>query len=263
MITANDVILALSGGSNNSDPSRSLGGNPSIQAVNPKTLFDTITNTEALNGLIDYRCVYLFNNNSTLSLYNCQISISSNISGGSDIAIGVVQTTDIQTIVFDGVASGGSFIISYEGENVVVNYDSTLATFANNLQNGLNGLNSLSGITVTGQSESGNITFTITFGGDDNNRNHELLELVSNNLTGNPSLTFSKISEGSPVNAISQEISYDTISPNGVEFTASTISVGTLNPEDGVPIWIRRTTNIDTSSLQEDGFTLRISASNL
>jgi len=60
-----DIEYRLSGGAANSNPAASTGGAmSSVEAVG-STLFDTVSNAEALAGDTNYRCVYVTNNGAT------------------------------------------------------------------------------------------------------------------------------------------------------------------------------------------------------
>ena len=58
--TTSDIVMVYTGGSVNTDPSQSLGGNPSNQPVSglANNLFKDITDAQSVSGLIDYRCFY-------------------------------------------------------------------------------------------------------------------------------------------------------------------------------------------------------------
>ncbi len=90
-----------------------------------------------------------------------------------------------------------------------------------------------------GTTNGGETIFTVSFGGDDDNRNHELLQLIFNALTGATSIVITKLSEGSPINAIAQDVSYSTVKPTGVSFSSLAISLGLLRAEEGFPLWRR------------------------
>ncbi len=52
-------------------------------------LFPDVSADDNANGVIDYRCVFFLNNNGTLTLSNTFLWLSSQVSGGADIAIGL------------------------------------------------------------------------------------------------------------------------------------------------------------------------------
>lgn len=263
-----DIAYVLSGGTNNQDPDQSLGGDPSVFSVPSKAmnnLFEDVTDDETKAGLIDYRCIYIFNNHATDALYNCKIYLSSQKAGGSNIQVGILQTTDLQRITITGTVTGGTFTIAYESHNVVVTYDANIGVWGANLQSGLNNLTSLSGVNVQGSIVSNSIIFDVRFEGNDDNRSHELLQLISNNLTGSPNILISKIFNGSPINSTAPDIEFPTVTPFDVEFVdtskSSPIEVGTIYPSDGFSVWLKRTTIAGTSAIAKDAFILRLSGS--
>ena len=261
VVTGNDIVYTLSGGSSNIDPASALGGPPSTQVIAGNEVFNDISEEDSISGRVDYRCIYIANNNPFDSLFATELSIIKEVSGGATIDFGVPVATDIQRITVSDTASvtGGNFTIGYESNSVIVNHDSDVAQWATNLQDSLNALDILSGIIVTVSALSSTITFTISFQGDDNFRNHDLISLVSNNLIGgNPQITTAKIAEGAPINTEAQEIPFATTDPFGITFQTDPLDFGVMRPSDLIPIWIRRETASNTEAKANDGVTFRI-----
>lgn len=265
-ITANDISIVLSGGSYNVNPDDSLGGDPSNVTVSNSinNLFSDISQDELDNGLIDYRCIYIFNDNTTDSFFSIDLYVDFQISGGSTIQIGIKEATDVQTLTITGTASGGSFTVAYDSSNIIVNYDADPDTWASNFQTELNDLSSLDGVVVEATQSVGLTTFEIRFEGNSDNRNHPLLELVSNNLTGSPSISVTKTIEGSPINTVASAIASKTTTPSGVTFAdtdeLTPITLTYLGPEEGVPVWVKRIQSAGETPIQ-DGFSLKIKGS--
>jgi hypothetical protein len=95
-ISNTDIIFVLSGGPNNANANLSLGGPPSqypILTTSLNSVFSDISVTDSQFGLIDYRCIYVVNNNAISSLYNTGIYLGSVISGSSNIMIGLTIPT--------------------------------------------------------------------------------------------------------------------------------------------------------------------------
>jgi len=266
-ISGNDIVYTLSGGSGNSNPNNSLGGGPSSTPIVSNRLFSDITNDEAIAGKIDYRCFYVANNNVEDTFFDSELMIFEEIVGGSDISFGVSATNDVQQIIVSSSnaqpPNGGSFTISHEQENVVINWNLNISTIAQNIQDSLNYLNHLSDVVVVAQQSvltNYVAVFTVTFAGKDGKRNQELFDLVSNNLlgTGTYSITFSKVVEGSPINMEAQTIPFETTTPFGVVFGTSTVQVGDLRSGDLFPVWVRRTTPEQADPLENDGVVFRL-----
>jgi hypothetical protein len=80
-ISASDINFYYSGGANNSDPKKSLGGDISNIKIPNNTLhnlFDIVTSDQSQNGITDYRCIYVRNDHATLTLMNSKVYISAN-----------------------------------------------------------------------------------------------------------------------------------------------------------------------------------------
>lgn len=250
-----DISFVYSGGSGNNNPNSSLGSDPSSYPISGaiNNIFSDITEQQATAGYTDYRCIYVFNDNSVDTLYDCVAQIQDQLTGGSNISIGVKIATEVQKINISGTMSGGSLTLSYEGDNFTANYNADLNIFAQNIETALNALDSLSGTSVT--SVSGG--FEIIFSGFDDNKSHELIQLVTNNLTGAPTVSVTRITSGAPINSIAEYIGSATNPPTSVVFGNSAI-IGSLQPSDGFPIWIKRVTPANTSAIANDNFFLSI-----
>lgn len=113
-ITAAELKYNFSGGAANANPALSLGGTRSTAILTDNTdnnLFEDISGAEHTAGTVDYRHIYLFNDNDSLTLTTAVAWIQSQTTGAeSDIAIGVgtaaVGATDA-AIANDGVAPTG------------------------------------------------------------------------------------------------------------------------------------------------------------
>lgn len=271
-VTAEDIKLVLSGGEYNSNPYDSLGGDPSLRVVwgTTNNLYDDVTSDQALDGYIDYRCIYAVNNNEDSSFYSSRIYVENQVDEGSDIEIGVAKETDIQQVIVSGIAEGGSFTLQYEDEQFEVDWNVDIQQWAINLQNELNGLDPLTDVVVTvssyrndGSTRDLTRIFEIQFLGVDNNRYHPILVLVTNAITPtSPIIEIYKTKNGCPINSIAPEIEVETTLPFGVNFVSTDadnpILIGTLNAGDSFPIWVKRTTSVEAEPLSSDGFTLRM-----
>jgi hypothetical protein len=110
--------------------------------------------------------------------------------------------------------------------------------------------------------------FDINFNGTDGARNHPALVIEADNLTPtNVGVAVSTPQEGAPVNTIAVEIGLETTPPGGIGFFApsqiSPIAIPRLDPEDGFPLWVKRTTVAGSSASDSDGFSLRFAAESL
>jgi hypothetical protein len=279
MIKGTDISFVLSGGETNTDANKSLGGYPSYFVVENSinSLFSDVSMEQSKTGLTDYRCIYVFNNNLTDFLYNTKVFIKAEYLGGSDITIGLPIATDIQKIIVTGLPDAGSYLtISYYPfdilNSIVVPYNVNFNIWAQDIQDGLNNLPSaaLSGIQVgvnyipQTPSSPQVITFTILFLGNDNNKNHPLLE--GSLTTGSSSIVvFEKVRQGGPINTITSSIAYSTTPPTGIDFSypmeQSAIILGTFGPTEGFPVWFRRQTAVQPDAMLNDGVVLAINGS--
>jgi hypothetical protein len=263
----NDISFVLSGGSANIDPDLSLGGDPSAQPIVMSVLFDDLTEAETAAGHTDYRCFYLTNDNASDALYSTKVFIESEVDGGATVQMGVFSRNERQQIVISNYSSlnGGDFVLRYESTDITIAFNSTPASFAAVLQTELETIGDFTqGVLVSANVSGASIIFEIDFAGNSGNRYHPILQEVSNNLTPltMANISISKLVDGSPINAIADEIDADTTPPTGVVFgyptEVSPISIGTLYGLDVVPIWIKRTIVADTEAVEDDGMTIRV-----
>lgn len=262
VLLATDIDFVYSGGTNNTDPAKSIGGFPSINPINgiSNNLFTNVKREDSENGYIDYRCFYVFNNSETDSLYNVSIYFEDQTTGVSNCELGVAKSTDVQILSLSLTPTSGSFTIKYDnyvtGE---IYWNSDSFAFQRNIEDALNGLDVLSGVSVSRLSDN---NYSISFLGDNNYRNHSLLQTQSINLIPNTSVNFEKSLEGQPINSIAANLPTSSTPPYGVNFyetnNFSKIMVGDLYPGDGFPIWIKRTSLGSVSNDETNGFTFRL-----
>lgn len=269
IVNITDLSLVYTGGSNNNDPDLSLGGSPSNYPLtsNINNLFDNVDEATASSGNVDYRCIYIFNNNVADTFYNLRIYIEYVTGDESQIQFGITKITEVQNININNT-TGGSFDVSYKPPNQsttetrTVVYDSDPATWAANIQSQIRSIPTLDGISV---SVSGNFTnriFNITFDGNDY-RSHDLLTVDGTNLTGSsPTISVSRSVTGSPINSVPVSLDVSTTPPSGVTFydSSAIATIGNLYPEEGFPLWFKRTVFQNSSPVSGEGFKLKIIA---
>lgn len=256
------------GAGTNNDPAKSLGGAPSSFPIVGTTIFANVSNDQSLNGAIHYRCVYVTNDTPSTNVYNSQVYISDEVSGGADVSLGFKVADERQVVTLTNFSSitGGYLDVTYVRDisyPMTVNWDSVPATFAANFQAELNTIDGLEDVTVLGSYDVGTdlITFQIDFVSGAGSRFHEILGVLSTNLTysgGMPQESVERTVSGSPVNTETVDVSVETTSPSGVVFGYSSLDLNTFRPLDIVPVWIRRVVSPNTTGLKNDGFTLRI-----
>jgi len=266
-----DLICVYSGGSNNQDPTLSIGGAPSVFEIqgNFNNLFDDITPTEAEEDFTDYRAFYIFNDNPTETIYNIKIWVKEEATGGADVTIGLEDRDEIQNIVIDQDITSGSFRIQYEPSNpdavnpVIVNFDPDISNWANNLQNALNGINDLNDVEVIASSLSTGVSFDIRFTEQDGKRLQELLQITENNLVPAATITVTRQIGGKPINSIATSLDSATTPPTGVVFSSPTVgaplTVPKLREGEGFAVWLKRSAVAGVTAVQSDGIIVRIS----
>jgi len=112
-ITSSDIKWYLSGGQDNDDPNQSLGGqisNTEIQDGQLNNLWDDVSGEEAENGDTEYRCIYVKNTHSSLTLKNAVVWISQEtLSEDDEVDIGLDPAG-----VGDGINTGVATTIPNE-----------------------------------------------------------------------------------------------------------------------------------------------------
>lgn len=260
-ISSDDIEFLLSGGSNNSDPNKSIGGEissfPVLGSLN--NLFPDITSEEAASGKVDYRCFYVKNSSSAGFLYDASMIITSQSSGGAYANLGLARSTDVQRIDVTGTSISGTMVLRLGETPISMNWGSSPFGFAASLRNALSyvGVNAQVDYSVAGNKTS----FVVTFSGDSNYKSWPTLQVQENNLTGTdtPVVSIVKVTQGQPINSSAPLLTTDSMAPATVTFQNGTIPIGNLAPGTFAPIWVRRTTPANTEFSQNDGFTIKIS----
>jgi hypothetical protein len=261
-ISVNDLSFALSGGLNNFNANNSIGGPESSHSVGigKNNLFDDVTNNEAEDGLEDYRCIYIFNDSPTDIIYNLTVSFASQVEG-TNVEMGVLEKEEFQTISIQGTTTGGTFDLTYDDNlPLTINYSHSSITWASNIRTALRTINGLEEVIVGVLLHSPtNTIFSIGFSGTSTNRSHPALVIDDNSLTGSGTITInvSRLTEGSPVNTIAEQLGSSIQTPLDIEF-GNSVLIPRLDPTDGFPIWFKRTVPKNTSRISPDGFTLNI-----
>lgn len=85
-------VAAAAGNTTAGTTAGALGDQVSTTVITDDTfgnLFPDITGDEALAGMVKFRCIFVLNNHATLTYQNVDVSVQSQISLGSTIAIAV------------------------------------------------------------------------------------------------------------------------------------------------------------------------------
>lgn len=267
-MTADKIGFYLSGGSSNADPSLSLGGNPSTYAASGSAngLFGDASAATALSGLVDYRCVYIFNESSDATLRDTSVHIESEETGDSFLTIGTLIRDESQVFSVGGTVFFGSVDFSFEGDGFSASWSGPPESFAEEMQSGLSSLG-LEGILVTHSYLGSSHKFAIVFGGPNSNRSHPLVKIEGNFLegVGKPPVSLERQTVGSPFNTTAHQLATPEVPPFGVDFvktsSSSKLIVGDLGPGEMFPLWIRRTIPSGASAKEGARAVIRVSGS--
>lgn len=182
-----NILWCHSGGVNNTNPNLDLGGTISMFeiALNPlNNLFDDISPEEGESGLVDYRCFYIYNNNSNMFLLSPIITLVSQGSNGSDITIGTLTSNEIQRITISGTPDDDGYIILQTefGSAFTANYNSSFANLATSIEESLQSLPfcSTCTATLTVPTPPENPYIDIEFNGQAGQRKTKLIQLIAN-----------------------------------------------------------------------------------
>lgn len=267
-ISASDISYVYSGGATNTDPDESLGGDASVHLIVGNVIFDAVTPDEAASGSIDYRCVYISNDNASDDFYNAEILIQSQVAGGATVELGFDEVNDRQstTITNFSNVTGGSVTLEYvdtSPHSFSVAWNASVTTMAANYQTQIRTINFLGDVTVTGSYDAGTntATFEVNFVGDAANRYHQPITVTTNSLTYSgaaPTVTNTKVIDGGPINSTAELIDVETTPPTNVTFSSSGFTIGTFRSTDIIPVWIKRTVAAGSTAIENDGFVLRL-----
>lgn len=266
-LSSTDITFTFSGGTTNSDPDESLGGDPSVQPIINKRLFDNVTDTETKLGMTDYRCFYVNNESNIDSLYNALIYVAYTVPGDVTVQLGFDFDNERQNLTITNATfiTGGSVTLTYvdtSNHDVVFNWDSDLSVWSDNLQTAIRAITNLEDVTVSGYPSGSSVTFEIDFVGVASKRYHDplALKIGGNNLVSSQTTTIVVVKSvsGGPINRVADVIDVDTTTPNNLVFFETTVSVGDIRPLDSIPIWVKRIVPANTPAIENDGFVLRI-----
>jgi hypothetical protein len=269
-----DIAFTLSGGTTNTNPDASLGGDPSVQHILNNKLFADVTPQQAASGLIDYRCFYVTNESAADTLYSAQLFFQNIVPGAVTVAMGFNFQNERQVVNIANAdqITDGSFTLAYidvsNQYNFTVPYNSNYAQWAANFQAALNAIPNLGDVQVLVSQTTNSVSFEIDFLGSAGNRFHDQIVLISNSLNpaGATGIAIVKTVNGGPINSVADLIDVATTTPNGIVFVpgnASPVLIGDLRPLDTVPVWIKRVVPANTEAIENDGFTFRVIGSSI
>lgn len=272
-----DLIFTYSGGELNDTPSASLGGESSPIFIEPgiNNLFDDIAPATVIDGQVDYRCFYIFNQHVEETIYNIRSWINFETAKGADVKLGIDAKDELQSIVLDTVPDSGYFTVRYEPSNPFgfvpvkvlrpsgLSGDALLAAFAVNFQTALRINPDLKDVIVNASTFGSGISFEILFEKLDGKRQQENLLIVENTLSPATTILIKKVVKGSPINSTAAEINIDVTPPGGVNFSVPNSDFPFVIPKlregEGFHLWVERTVSPTDTAIANDGFGLGIS----
>jgi hypothetical protein len=122
-ISSGDIKLKLSGGAANAVASASLGGAAS-SADMPELIFDTVTGEQSAAGAVEYRCVYIKNNDPVRTMYATVAWFDTNtpnIATNLSMGLGTSAMNAVEQVVAAGTtAPTGVTFTSPDAKNIGV-----------------------------------------------------------------------------------------------------------------------------------------------
>ena len=261
-----DIKFFHSGGTVNNDPDFDLGGLVSIFPLatpSLNNLFDALTRKQTQNNdYVDYRCFYIFNKHSTDTLFDAKLYIESERKSGSFIDIGVPIMNEKQQLIFVGTPwEGDNITLDVDDNMVVIDYYLNVTQWQGEIQTKLRGLPHLQDVIVEQVGSPANVSFTVNFIGSACCRAFPVIGEIANGLH-NTTLNVLQVQVGTPIGSTAGTISTRLHRPTGILFSyplvGNPISLGNLRPDEGFPVWVRRTTRQGTLIGIEDNFVLRV-----
>ena len=251
MISASDIKIYYSGGEDNTDPALSLGGAHSDTLVPDEleNVFPSLSNFDIQTNIYEYRCVYVFNESLSDSIYNLEIFFEQ-FNNPTQLSIGVNTTNETQVIYLNQAPLSGSFQIrytdvfgtAYDTQSIIWNNDSII--LAERVRSAIIKLPPIIGdVSVSAIISTTETNIIVTFGYADGNKIHNLMQIVNSFMTPYfTAFTVYKDKSGSPINTEATTISNAERKPADVFFYGPTesVTIGTLKPGEGFPFWVKR-----------------------
>ncbi len=257
---SSEILYLLSGGLDNRDQSKSLGGPASTQPLvgSLNNLFDDVLPTDKDTGAVSWRCLYVNNSSKTTIFYNSNFYILSEIANSGNIDLGYNPNNDQQLIRLASLPFSGNIVLGFQGNSLHINWDGSIEFFAANILAAFIGLLGDNTVIVTNDTQSVTVEFL-------SNKFQPFMTIVANSLGVDVFIT--KIHIGSPVNTTAVEIDNDITPPSNMQYFYPTndepLILGNFLPGDQFPIWVRRTIDVGSTNVSPDGVTLRFSGETL
>jgi hypothetical protein len=270
-----NIIYTYSGGINNANSEKSLGGDSSVIPIGGKRLFDDVSEENRRSGIEDYRCFYVHNYDNENSLYNAVFSRTYSVIGDVTVQIGFNPIDEVQTFTITNPVNitGGFYFVLYYQTNAQYSYVTWYNDYnvmATNLQTAIRSMNVYDAngdrifqdvVVDALQSYSpAEWTYNFNFIDKAGKRYYETLYADSGVLTGSGiDFNFNKLINGSPINFAADIIDNGKTPPNLMSFSDDPSDfLCDLRPNDFVSVWIKRTVPSNTTAIVDDGFTFNV-----
>jgi hypothetical protein len=270
-----NIIYTYSGGINNANSEKSLGGDSSVIPIGGKRLFDDVSEENRRSGIEDYRCFYVHNYDNENSLYNAVFSRTYSVIGDVTVQIGFNPIDEVQTFTITNPVNitGGFYFVLYYQTNAQYSYVTWYNDYnvmATNLQTAIRSMNVYDAngdrifqdVVVDALQSYSPTEWTYNFNFIDKagKRYYETLYADSGVLTGSGiDFNFNKLINGSPINFAADIIDNGTTPPNLMSFSDDPSDfLCDLRPNDFVSVWIKRTVPSNTTAIVDDGFTFNV-----
>lgn len=252
-ISSSDLIFFYSKGPGVSNgSSTSLGGDITDNLINTNKLFDNVTKEQISSGLVDYRCIYLKNNNPSDVLNNLNISITEYLPSTIEFGFEKVSIVTLSGTVINAYGDGSivtyiykasSPIIAGQKVNVVNIFPLSYKFSGSILTSTTSPESTVDGLGVYRFTVSSSVVDTYGSGGSVTQKAVKTLG-------------------AGPINVITTPILNKTTAPANISFLSSSYSytINSFNPNDFIGIWIKRTILQNITPKDNDGFAINISA---
>lgn len=252
-MTPNDIKFFHSGGGSNCDPANDLGGAISSCELSDGlgTLFESLTPKQSRIGLIDYRCFYI-KNTSTETLRDAKVYIDSEEFSGSYIELGILSQNEIQAVNVNGTKppnEGEAMTLTVPGYgSFTVFYHPNISEWQGRFLTEIRGIDGLGDVVVTATGSIGfptDVTFIVDFIGSAGSHDISPFTVTSEDLDG-CTVMVNITQNGFPINTTACTIANKQTAPScavfGYPLRGNPFAIGDLQPNDYLPLWVRRTT---------------------
>lgn len=268
-ISSSDLIFFYSKGpsGNNIGPASSLGGDITDNPITTDKLFDNVTKEQISSGLVDYRCIYLKNNNPSDIISNLNLSITEYLPSRIEFGFERISVLNITGSITNASGDGLKVTYVYKTTGLPVLAGQKInVTNISPLSYKFSGIVSTATSTPSGTITESGVTYKIYSFTVESSVTDAYISGGSYSQKAVKTLTSSQYPKG-PVIPVGQTattaiIVNKTTAPTNVSFLDSTYSyvISSLEPGEVIAIWIKRIITPGVAPKDNDGFAINISA---